>query len=49
VFLYFYTVDVGEVADVSAVHAPSVFSVYPEDGRSTYLQNVGNFTHIHTV
>jgi hypothetical protein len=39
--------DLGDVANVSEVHAASYFRV--EDGGSMYLRSVGNIAHIHTV
>lgn len=40
---------VSDVADVSEVHAASVFRIDPKDGGSIYLRKVGSFSHNHTV
>lgn len=46
----------GNVTDISEIHAASIFMVEPEDGEakyisesSMYVRNVGNIVHIQTV
>jgi hypothetical protein len=43
-----HRVVVRDVADVSGVHAASIFKIDPEDGDSIYVRNI-NIAHKHTV